>query len=135
MGEIPSLVYLSLSLSLSVGRSVGRLIDPVGLCRRLFENKTGVYLPKSIRMRLLRLITFDFVDVMPHIKLYSERHGEGNNRLDIYAVNRLARNLSQKVEPSEALSFFEELDRLSFLNNESIKTSFLRSLIKGYIIR
>jgi len=72
---------------------------------------------------------------MPHIKLYSERHGAGNNRQDTSAINRLARNLGQKVEPSEALSFFEELDRLSFLTTESTKTSFLRSLIKGYIIR
>ena len=76
-----------------------------------------------------------YEDVMPHIQLYSERHGPVNKRKNTYAINRLASNLGQKVEPSEALSFFEELDRLSFLTAESTKTSFLRSLIKGYIIR
>jgi hypothetical protein len=45
---------------------------------------------------------------MPHIQLYSERHGAVNNRQDTYEINRLASNLGQKVEPSEALSFFEE---------------------------
>ena len=72
---------------------------------------------------------------MPHIQLYSERHGMRDDRQNMYSTTQLARSLGQKVEPSEALSFYEELGRLSFLSTEPSKTVFLRSLIEGYIIR